>query len=323
MAFDVSALTNYVEENSVELMTATVLGARTMKHAEIIPNVKGTHKLPLVTNTVFFQSDSCGFDASGDSTFSQRSLVPGSMKLNVEWCPKDLESKYFAKVMKAGAHKESVDPEDVFRVILDDYMALVARELEIALWQGNTSTGTGNNQFFNGFIAAVNGGGIDANATSGIYDGSALTSVTDASSGAEIAYRMYSALAQNGLSGYDDSTVFVGYDTYAAIVNSLTAGGSTFGPINDGPNGDVNPDISEGLIYPANGLRIVPVHGLTGTSDVYGGRESNFFIGVDGEGDFENLEIWYSQDDRKVKMAMEFKCATQVAFPSQVAHIIL
>ena len=323
MAFDVSALTTYVEENSVELMTATVLGARTMKHAEIIPNVKGTHKLPLVTNTVFFQSDSCGFNASGDSTFSQRSLVPGAMKLNVEWCPKDLESKYFSKVMKAGSHKESVDPEDVFRVILDDYMALVSRELEIALWQGNTSSGTGNNQFFNGFIAAVNGGGIDANATSGIYDGSALTSVTDASSAHEIAYRMYSALAQNGLSGYDDSSVFVGYDTYAAIVNALTAGGSTFGPINNGPNGDVNPDLSEGLVYPANGLRIIPVHGLTGTSDVYGGRESNFFIGVDGEGDFENLEIWYSQDDRKVKMAMEFKCATQVAFPSQVAHIIL
>tara|TARA_R110000751_G_scaffold82539_2_gene166091 strand:+ start:2103 stop:3077 length:975 start_codon:yes stop_codon:yes gene_type:complete len=324
MAFDVSALTTYVEENSVDLMTSTVLGARTMNYVEVVPNVKGDHKLPAVTNSVFFQTDSCGFDASGASTFSQRTLSPGKMKLNVEWCPKDLETKYFAAQMKAGSHKETVEPEDVFQIILADYMALVSREIEIAMWQGNASSGTGNNQFFNGFIAAIAAGGIDANATT-IYDASALTSVTAAASAPEVAYRMYEAMAKNGLSGYDDSVVFVGYDTFAAVVNGLTAGGSTFGPINNGPNGNVNPDISEGLTFPGNGLRMVPVHGLTGTSDVYGGRQSNFFVGVDGEqgGDFESMEIWYSKDERKVRMAMEFKCATQVGVVGDVAHIIL
>lgn len=322
MAFDVSALTTYVEENSVGLMTSTVLGARTLNHVEIIPNVKGTHKLPNVSNTVFFQTDSCGFNASGDSTFAQRSLVPGKMKLNVEWCPKDLETKYFAAQMRAGAHKEAVDPESIFSVIIADYMAEVSSAIEIALWQGNSSSGTGNNQFFNGFIANINAGGINANATS-IYDASALTTVTAAASAPEIAYRMYEALATNGLSGHADSVVFMGYDTYAAVVNGLTAGGSTFGPINNGPNGNVNPDMSEGLTFPGNGLRMVPVNGLTGTSDIYGGRESNFFVGVDGENDFESMEIWYSQDDRKVRLAMEFKIGTQVGIVGDIAHIIL
>ncbi len=321
MAFDVAVLTSYVEENSVDLMTSTVLGARTLNHVEILPNVKGAQKLPAVANTVFFQSDSCGFNASGSSTFSQRTMTPGKMKLNVEWCPKDLETKYFAAQMKAGAHKESVEPDDVFKIILDNYMALVSREIEVALWQGNDSSGTGNNQYFDGFIANINAGGIDANATS-IYDASALSAIT-AATAPEVAYRMYEAMAINGLSGHADSVVYAGYDTYAAIVNGLTAGGSTFGPINNGPNGDVNPDMSEGLTFPGNGLRIVPVHGLTGTDDIYGGRESNFFVGVDGENDFESMEIWYSKDDRVVRMAMEFKVGTQVGVVGDVAHIIL
>lgn len=324
MAFDVSALTNYVEENRFDLMTATVLGAKMMKHVEVLPGVKGPHKLPQVANTVFFQTDSCGFNASGDTTFSQRTLTPGKIKVNMEWCPKDLETKYFSTMMKAGAHSETVDPDDVFKIILENVAAKIASAVDVAIWQGNTSTGTGNNQYWDGYIANINGGGIDANATSGIYDGSALTSVTDASQALELGYRMYSALGQNGLTDYDDACVFYGYDSHVAMVNALIAGGSTFGAsLNSGLNGDPNADTGEGLIFQGTNLRFIPVNGLTGTSDVYGGRKSNFFVGVDGEGDFENFEVWYSKDDRKVKLAVEFKVGTQVAFPTEIAHVIL
>jgi hypothetical protein len=55
---------------------------------------------------------------------------------------------------------------------------------------------------------------------------------------------------------------------------------------------------------------------------LYAGRLSNFFIGVDAEGDFNSLETWYSQDDRVVKLAMEFKVGVQVAFPAEIITII-
>jgi hypothetical protein len=69
-------------------------------------------------------------------------------------------------------------------------------------------------------------------------------------------------------------------------------------------------------------LKVIPVVGLNATNKLYAGRLSNFFIGVDAEGDFNSLETWYSQDDRVVKLAMEFKVGVQVAFPAEIITII-
>jgi hypothetical protein len=56
---------------------------------------------------------------------------------------------------------------------------------------------------------------------------------------------------------------------------------------------------------------------------VYAGSASQFFIGVDAESDFSSLEVWYSKDDGKVKAALEMKVGTQVAFPAEIAAIVL
>ena len=89
--------------------------------------------------------------------------------------------------------------------------------------------------------------------------------------------------------------------------------------------GHRNPDTDaiEGIMFPGVNLKFIPVHGLTGTNKAYAGRASNMFIGVDAESDFDSLEVWYSKDDRKVKVAMEFKVGTQVAFPNEIAAIVL
>jgi len=321
MAFDVSGLVTYIEEQKAELQTATVLGAKTMGLVTVVDGVKGTHKLPTVANTVYFQSDSCGFNASGDTTFSQRSLVPGAMKVDMEWCPKDLESKYLSAQMRAGARYDSVEPNAVFQVILDDVIAQINREADIALWQGNTSTGTGNNQYFDGFIAAMSGNGIDANSTS-IYDASALTAI-NATTANEMALRIYTALAENGLTDQGDNACFVGYDTYAALQASLILGGSTYGAAINNGAGNPDPEGSAGLIFPGTTIPFIPVVGLNGTNDVYAGRRSNFFVGVDGASDMDNFDVWYSKDQKKVRFTTEFKLAAQIAIPAEVAKIVL
>tara|TARA_R100000951_G_scaffold107385_1_gene102703 strand:- start:364 stop:1329 length:966 start_codon:yes stop_codon:yes gene_type:complete len=319
MAFNVSGLVAYVEEQRAELQTATVAGAKMMQLVEVLDGVKGTEKLPQVANTIFFQSDACGFNASGDSTFSQRSLTVGDVKVDLEWCPKDLEKKYFGAQMRAGAKYDSVEPDAVFQVILDDVMDKIARDVDIAVWQGDTSTGTGNNQYWDGFIDAMDSNGIDANSTS-IYDGSALTAI-NATTGQEMAYRLYTALAENNLTDHDDTIAFVGADAYAALQVSLIQGGSTYGTEINSGSGDPNVESMQGLTFPGTGMKFIPVVGLTGTDKVYAGRSSNFFIGVDGLNDAESFDVWYSKDDKKVKFSTEFKVGCQIAFPDEVAKI--
>jgi len=322
MAFNVSGLVDYVEEQRAELQTATVIGAKMFNLVEVLDGVKGTEKLPQVANTIYFQSDACGFNASGSSTFSQRALTVGDMKVDLEWCPKDLEKKYLGAQIRAGARYDSVEPSAVFQIILDDVADQIAREADIAIWQGDATSGTGNNQFFDGFIDAMSGSGIDANTTS-IYDGSVLTTAFTAANAQEMMFRLYTALAENGLTDQADNLCFVGYDTYAALQSALILGGSTNGmQINSG-GGDPNTATMEGIVFPGTTLRVVPVVGLNGQSKVYAGRTSNFFIGVDGANDMSNYDVWYSKDDKKVKFTTEFKIGTQIAFPDEVAYIAL
>lgn len=320
-AFDVSALTDYVEENSIDLQVATVNSAKTIQNVTVVEGVKANHKLPLLANSVFFQSDDCAFDPTGSTVFTQRTLSPGKVKINDEWCPKDLETKFFSQAMSRGSHKEAVEPEAVFGAIVSDYLAIIANQIDIAIWQGNTSTGTGNNAFWDGFIATIGNDYLDANSTS-IYDASALSAI-NASTATEVALRIYTALAENGLTQHSDTVCFLGYDAYAAMQASLILGGSTFGSLINNGGGNPDSNAMEGLVFPGTNIKYIPVDGLTGTDKVYAGRKSNFFVGVDALNDVDNFEVWYSKDDRKVKVAMEFKIATQVAYPGEIAAIVL
>ena len=317
MSFNVAALPAFVAENQFELMTDTVLGAKMMKIATVVPNIKGASSLPQLSQTVTFQDDDCTFSASGSTVFSQRTLTPGKIKINDSWCPKDLEPKYLSAEMAAGAHHESVTPDYVWQTIMSEYAAITAREVDIAIWKGEDGVASGNNAFFDGYIAVL---------ATGTTDGDSGNTITDLGIPAQAVSAqklVYQAAAVAGLTEFDDFRVFIGYDDYAALVTGLMDAGLTYGTYLNGMGGaSVDPNSSDGLSFPGTGLRVIPVVGLNGTNKLYAGRTSNFFIGVDAEGDFDSLESWYSQDDRNVKLAMEFKVGCQVAFPAEVITIL-
>ena len=317
MSFSLGGLVDYTAENQFELMTATVLGAKMMSLATVVPNIKGPSKLPTLSQTVIFQDDACSFQASGSTTFTQRTLTPGKVKINDSWCPKDLEPKYLSQEMAAGAHHEKVTPEFVWQAIMAQYTKQIARDIDIAIWKGEDGIGAGNNGHWDGFVKVLLTGTTDADA------GNTITDLGDATQAVAAQKLVYSAAAVAGLTEFDDFRVFVGYDDYAALVTGLMAAGLTYGTYLNGFGGaNVDPNSSDGLSFPGTGLRVIPVVGLNGTNKLYAARLSNMFIGVDAEGDFNSLETWYSQDDRVVKLAMEFKVGVQVAFPAEVITII-
>jgi len=315
MAFDVSGLTDFVNEQQFPLMRKTVLGAKMMSLATVVPNIKGASKLPQITSSVFFQDDGCSFNASGDTTISQRTLTPGKVKVNVEWCPKDLEPKYFSQEMAAGAHYENVTPEYVWSAIMDEYTEKIANAVDVAVWQGNASTGTGNNGYWDGFIEVLSSGTSDADPSNDISNLHTPSEAVDAQ------WLVYNKASELGLTQYDDFRVFLGYDDYAALVQGLNDNSITYGTLVDGTNGDKDVE-GQGLTMFGTNLRVIPVAGLTGQNKLYAGRLSNMFVGIDAEGDFNSMESWYSQDDRVVKLACEFKVGCQVAFPDEVITIL-
>ncbi len=85
MGFDVSALANYTKENEALLVTSSVLGAKTaslIKSAgNVMVGVKSSEKINIMeTDAIFQDGASCGFNASGSTTFTQRTVTPGKIK---------------------------------------------------------------------------------------------------------------------------------------------------------------------------------------------------------------------------------------------------
>ena len=79
------------------------------------------------------------------------------------------------------------------------------------------------------------------------------------------------------------------------------------------------------MVYPGTNIEVVGVNGLTGLNGVYGASLSNLVLGLDLDTDTSEtgLEVWYSKDNRSIRVACEFIMGTQVAYPDQVGKVAI
>ena len=95
MAFVVSSLANYTEENVTQLVASSVLGSKTITlikdQGNVMLGVKSAETVNIMDTDAFFQDgSSCGFNASGTTTFTQRTLTVGKIKVIDRFKNKDL-----------------------------------------------------------------------------------------------------------------------------------------------------------------------------------------------------------------------------------------
>ncbi len=137
MAFDVTGLTNYTKEESLNLLTKAMFTAKTARllqgAGQVLPGIKSAEILPLLYSDVYFQSDSCSYQTSGNTTLSKRTLTVGKVKVQETLCPKDLETKYTQKALAAG---EAIDMGVFTEQIGAEKAAKIAEAIETAIWQG-------------------------------------------------------------------------------------------------------------------------------------------------------------------------------------------
>jgi hypothetical protein len=108
MAFDVSTLAAYTKDNWKELVTSSVLGSKTANliksQGNVLVGVKSAENITIMDTDAFFQSGTnCGFNASGTTTFTQRAVTVGKIKINEALCLKDLESKFLQNALPQGS----------------------------------------------------------------------------------------------------------------------------------------------------------------------------------------------------------------------------
>ena len=303
MAYDVSGLPAYVEQHKFDLIAASTAGNKTAGLAVIQTGIKGSATINIIDSPVTFQADDCAFNASGTTTLTQRTITVGAVKINETLCEKDLVGKYAQTMLAAGANAEGETP--VFEAeYFAEKTANIAYELEKADWQGDTTITSGNLSYYDGFIKLIDAGSPVTGNTSGA---TAITSANVIS----LMWDMYQVCPE-AILDKDDLVLFVGMDTFRLYEEAIYTG-NLFHYTAE------NNDKSLPLVGTSS-VRVEGVQGLTGTDRMFLGRASNFYIGVDMEGDEEQFDMWYSQDDRIMKFAVAFKRGTQVAFPAEIVQ---
>src|SRR5689334_14029877 len=132
MAFTVSSLTNYVNEQSKDLITALHFEGKTASLAYAHPGIKSAEAIQLLASTPVPQDASaCSFNASGDTTFSQAILSVSPVKWEDLLCLKTLESKWTQLLLKKGSKYTEAD---IPSLIMSDIIEVINEQLETADW---------------------------------------------------------------------------------------------------------------------------------------------------------------------------------------------
>ena len=311
MALSFSGLSAYTKQLVQPLLTSAVFNAKTQQlikdNGIVIPGAKGAVAIPIMDTDAFFQTDACGFDASGTTTFSQRTITPGKVKIEERICPKDLEAYFTQEALKAGSTYEDFGNSDFQAAFLAKKNARISSQLETAIWTGDTSSGTANINKFDGLSKLIDAGSpVDANVSG--YTGVATITTITQSNVIAATEGIYKAIPA-AVIGKGDVKIFVGYDWFRLLIMAYRAE-KMF---------TYNPQDSEAqsFILPATNIEVVAVHGLNGTGDAYAISLSNMAIAVDLVDEENNYKMWYSEDNNDVRYRVAFKLGVNVAFTNE------
>jgi hypothetical protein len=319
MAFVVSSLTNYTEENVALLVASSVLGAKTASliksQGNVMLGVKSAETINIMdTDAIFQDGGSCGFTASGSTSFTQRTVTIGKIKVNEALCPKDLESKYLQKALTAGSSYDSIAFSAEYSQRKADK---IAAQLETALWQGDTTSANVNLNKFDGLaklVAAASASVIHANTTTYYGTPLAASAGITVSNVVAVLDAVYKAIPAE-IVGKDDVAIMVGQDvfrTYTIALKNANLFAYNF-------NGSADSE----FVLPGTQIKVIATPGLNGTSKIYATRVSNLFLGTDLLNEEERFELFYAKEADQVRFVSEFKMGVNFAFPTEVVDFIL
>lgn len=317
MALSFSGLSSYTKQLVKPLLTSAVFEAKTQQlikdNGVIVPGAKGPVAIPIMDTDAVFGTQSCSWDPSGTTTFSQRTITPGKIKIEEAICPKDLEAYFTAEALRAGSTYEDFGNADFQAAFLAKKNARIAAQLETAIWQGDTDSATANLNKFNGLIKLI-AAGSPVNANVSGYTGIAtITGGITASNVIAATEGIYKAIPA-AVMAKGDVKVFVGEDWFRTLIMAYRAE-KMFA---------YNPQDSraKSFIIPGTDIEIMAVNGLNSTNKGYAISLSNLAMAVDLVDEENSYKMWYSEDNNQVRYRVEFKLGVNVAFTNEVVSFL-
>ena len=292
-----TSLTAYVEQRRLPLIAEAVLKARSASLFNLQTDIKTSAALNLLETTVEFGDGlTCGWNEAGSQTLSQRILETGNIKINMAYCDKEMLKYWTQYEVRVAAGQKTLPFEEDF---VNAVIANVKAAVEKAIWQGDKASGDANLNKFDGLIKIIEAAAGVNNVT--FADGAAVKEIV-----ANVLTAIPAAVYQK-----NDVVIMMGTDMYRQYVNELLAENYF--------HYDLGTPVDE-VTIPGHKVKVIGLAGLDNTGKVVAGSLSNFFYGTDMVNDEEKFELWYSQDFREFRLAIEFNAGVQIAYPSEIVY---
>ena len=281
MAYNVSALGTYVQENKDIILKDIVFGG---EYGNTIPlmtkqlGIKTTEKIHPSTLEAVLQdvSGDCGFNPQGDLNISERSITTSQKKVNMEFCLEKLLGKFAEYKVRVGANPDALPFE---AEIIDGLVKSINKQVEKGVW------------------------------TDLITNTDAQLTVASTGTAYERVMAVYMALPEAVL---EDAVIFVSPATFREYVNDLV--NKNFYHYNPA-DGDL-----EEIFIPGSGVKVRKAKGLAEQTDdvIFGTSPKNMIYGTDFMDNKEEIKAWFSDDNDTYRIKVRFNYGANVAFPDLV-----
>jgi hypothetical protein len=311
MAFDVSALSAYIENQDFPLIAQMQATGGLAEVADIQTGIKGSSNLQFLSTDVVFGSDSCTRTGADTTTLSQRTITVGAIAVSEDLCIKDLNGYWAQVLVKQGAAGEEEMPMEIEAIYMAKKMNAMANALTIADFQGDTLSGTNNLSYYDGLLKIVDAGApVDGNT-------GAVTVATGISSSncLDILDGIWESTPDN-ISEADDLSLWVPTSVYKKYVIALK-NANLFHYSGDG---------EQVKLYGTNvALRsTVGLPGAAGSERMILTRDSNIVIGCDGDQEEDSMSVRLDPvSEKSIFFDVTFKRGVQVRFIDEVVEFTL
>lgn len=296
MAYNLSELTTYVQENRDVIIRNAVLGNGGIRNRmSIQTGIKTKEKLhPFEVNPIFQDGRGCGFSAQGEAKISERELETGIIKVNMEFCPDDLLGKYAEYLVKISATADELPFE---QYIIDGVVAAINEGIEKMMFLGDKASEDHVLKHIDGLVKILK----------------AEEDVTDvAIAVGQTAYQgilsVYMAMPEEVIN--KGAEILVSPAIFRAFMQDMVKANLFHYNPNEGT--------VDSFILPGTDVVVRKEVGLTGSLNVIGTYPKNLYYGTDLENATEDVKVWFSDDDDNYKLKVKWNSGVQVAFPQDV-----
>ena len=281
-------LKNYLETNGTEVLTKALFNSESAKYFQIQTGV--TAETPIIrldSSITLADASTCGFEATGSDTFSNRLLSPKFLKCNKEFCPKTLLKTWAHSDVRMNALGQELPFEEL---LINNNINELAKTNERLIWEGDTTSGTGNMLLMDGIITIAK------------KDENTVKQEKGSDTIWQRVQKIWLALPAEIA---DKTTIFMSIANYKQLIVELM--NANMYHVFETYDGTYE------MTMPGANVKIKGVSGIT--SDVIlATPEDNLYLGVDGESDSEVVDLYFDKSSRTFKFCIEYAYCTNYAF---------